>query len=309
MNKKLRELSILAILSATTLIPGAQAESPTPKPPVAHAEAPKSPATFCRYVPERSDDFAWENDLVAFRVYGPALSKTKGSEDSGVDCWLKRVRYPIIDRWYSGKNYHVDQGEGHDPYHVGSSRGCGGTAIWSEGKMITPGLYKEWKIISQTTEISVFELIYHYHIGERTITETKRITIELGQRLFKSESLFTENNKPAQLEIAIGITTHDGKADTTLNPESGWMACWEKIGGQGLGTGVVVDSSFKVSMKEDKSAKKDKSHALAIIATNDKGQTIHYAGYGWEKAGEIKTSKQWQEDLNGFALKQNNDNK
>lgn len=307
MHKKLCNLSLIAIFSASTLIQVVNAEAPTAKPLAVHAEPPKSPATFCRFVPERMDDFAWENDLVAFRVYGPALRKTKGSEDSGIDCWLKRVKYPIIDRWYSLKNYHADEGEGHDPYHVGSSRGCGGTAIWSEGKLITAGLYKEWKIISQTPEISVFELIYHYNMGERTITETKRITIELGQRMFKSESLFSENNKPVQLEIAIGITTHDGKAEATLNPKSGWMTCWEKIGGQGLGTGVVVDSSFKVSMREEKSAIKDKSHILAIIATNAQGQTIHYAGYGWEKAGEIKSLKQWQEFLEGFTLNQKKD--
>src|SRR5690606_35419424 len=27
------------------------------------------PMTFARYVPERLDDFAWENDVVAFRLY------------------------------------------------------------------------------------------------------------------------------------------------------------------------------------------------------------------------------------------------
>lgn len=27
--------------------------------------------TFGRYVPERSDDYAWENNLIAYRVYGP----------------------------------------------------------------------------------------------------------------------------------------------------------------------------------------------------------------------------------------------
>ncbi|NEU68475.1 DUF4861 domain-containing protein [Spirosoma agri] len=32
------------------------------------------PKTYCRYVPERYDDFAWENDKVAFRIYGAALN-------------------------------------------------------------------------------------------------------------------------------------------------------------------------------------------------------------------------------------------
>jgi len=33
--------------------------------------------TYCRYVAERKDDFAWENDNIAFRMYGKALEGTK----------------------------------------------------------------------------------------------------------------------------------------------------------------------------------------------------------------------------------------
>jgi len=49
--------------------------------------------TFCRFVPERADDFAWENDQIAFRAYGPAARNKP--ENSGFDCWLKRVDYPM----------------------------------------------------------------------------------------------------------------------------------------------------------------------------------------------------------------------
>src|SRR5687767_4261811 len=65
-----------------------------------YAEAEeRTKSTYCRAVPERADDFAWENDLAAFRVYGPALRSKP--ENSGIDCWLKRVEYPIIDKWYA----------------------------------------------------------------------------------------------------------------------------------------------------------------------------------------------------------------
>ena len=37
--------------------------------------------TFARYVPERIDDFAWENDKTALRAYGPKARK--GSESAG----------------------------------------------------------------------------------------------------------------------------------------------------------------------------------------------------------------------------------
>lgn len=93
-----------------------------------------------------NSDFAWENDKVAFRTYGPACQKLfedgkpGGLISSGIDCWLKRVDYPIIDKWYkkneAGGSYHVDDGEGLDNYHVGTTRGCGGTAIIEDGKLV-----------------------------------------------------------------------------------------------------------------------------------------------------------------------------
>ena len=33
---------------------------------------------FGRFVPERLDDYAWENDRIAFRIYGPALIEKDG---------------------------------------------------------------------------------------------------------------------------------------------------------------------------------------------------------------------------------------
>ena len=47
-----------------------------------------APMVYGRFVPERKDDFAWENNRVAFRVYGPALEAT-GEISNGMDFWLK----------------------------------------------------------------------------------------------------------------------------------------------------------------------------------------------------------------------------
>ncbi len=40
-----------------------------------------------RYVPERLDDFAWENDKIAHRTYGPALARAGASRASARKCW------------------------------------------------------------------------------------------------------------------------------------------------------------------------------------------------------------------------------
>ena len=74
-------------------------------------ERPKS-ETFCysRFVPERTDDYAWENNRVAFRMFGPTAQKMVeegvpgGTLSSGIDAWLKKVDYPIINNWYKNNN-------------------------------------------------------------------------------------------------------------------------------------------------------------------------------------------------------------
>lgn len=46
--------------------------------------------TFGRYVPERLDDFAWENDIIAFRMYGKALELQGKGNAYGTDVWVKK---------------------------------------------------------------------------------------------------------------------------------------------------------------------------------------------------------------------------
>ena len=81
--------------------------------------------TFGRYVPERKEDFAWENDKIAFRMYGKELEKTPKEMGLGVDVWVKRTERMIINERYKRGEYHIDHGDGMDYYHVGFSLGAG----------------------------------------------------------------------------------------------------------------------------------------------------------------------------------------
>ena len=60
------------------------------------SEASSADVCFSRPVPERLDDFAWENDLTAHRIYGPAVARPapegEGLVSSGTDVWSKRGR-------------------------------------------------------------------------------------------------------------------------------------------------------------------------------------------------------------------------
>ena len=95
---------------------------------------------YGRFVRERRDDFAWENDLVAHRMYGAAL-ETWAQEpltSSGLDVWVKRTPRLVINEWYMVDDYQgrrdhdrrglgrVPRTRGRPPAHAGdgASRGC-----------------------------------------------------------------------------------------------------------------------------------------------------------------------------------------
>jgi hypothetical protein len=195
-----------------------------------------------RFVPERKDDFAFENDKVAFRIYGPALKNS--IENSGVDCWLKRVNYPIIDKWYKGAeegiSYHKDHGEGYDPYQVGESLGCGGLALWINGRMHLSNVYRQYRVLKNGPDETVFEVEYSWDDMTKETKEIRRFTLTAGSQLFKADSQIFIEGKPAQVEVAIGVTTHNGLAQSFADPQANWVAVWETINGSGLGTGVVL---------------------------------------------------------------------
>ncbi|RYD48748.1 MAG: DUF4861 domain-containing protein [Verrucomicrobiaceae bacterium] len=273
---------------------------------------PARPRTYARFVPERMDDFTWENDLVAFRTYGPALRR--GPENSGIDCWFKRVPYPVIDKWYIqdrlkleygkvNKPYHDDQGEGYDVYKVGDTRGCGGASVWADNRLHNSETYVSQKIIENTPERIVFELDYASKFKGRTLRETKRITLIMGQRLFQSDSKFTLDGEPAKdLEIAIGLMPQVKGSEPNFSPKTGTMLVWEKLDGYGLGTGIAIDPSRVLGMKTH-TDEAGQTQALCMTKTDSEGSVRWFSGFGWEGQGDITTAEKWASHLETFAGK------
>lgn len=259
-----------------------------------------------RYAPDRDFDLAWENDLVAFRIYGKQANPTDGL--SGVDCWHKKVSYPILDKWYRGNfegiTYHRDHGEGCDKYHVGKTRGCGGVGIWKDEQILRSGLYESWEVISQTQTSLSFKLVYSWNLEGERIVETRVISIENGQQLYSAESHFTKNGMPVNdLEIAIGLSTQNGIGEVTLNEKQGWLSTWYQLGKDEtwmIGTGIITGTNNLVKMLEKKSENKDESHALAIVKTDSNGAIKWQSGFAWNQAGKINSLKEWNSYLDFF---------
>ncbi len=264
--------------------------------------APVFPArTFARYIPERLDDFAWENDKVAHRTYGPALAlpaNGTGKEvlvTSGLDVWCKRVSYPVVDRWYNKghDHYHHDEGEGMDMYQVGPSRGCGGTGVWDGKTLHTGRNYQTWKILANGPIRTIFELTYEtWNANGVFVSETKRFTVDAGHNLDRIDSTFAITGAK---EIIVGIGLNKAPADkgqdekisTTPVSADGSLAQWvvQKTNGD-LGTALIVPEGF-TGFAED-----ERNQLVLAKATAGRALT-YYAGAGWSKAGEFTSQQAW----------------
>lgn len=264
--------------------------------------APVFPAKVsARYVQERLDDFAWENDRVAHRTYGPALAAPaeagSGKEvlvTSGLDIWFKRVDYPIVDRWYNKghDHYHKDEGEGMDMYQVGKSRGCGGTGVWHGGALFTSTNYKSWKVLANGPVRAVFELTYDgWDAGGTRVTEVKRFTVDAGHQLDQIDSTFTFSG-PRELTVAVGLNkspsdkNQDPKIAVAKNERDPSLLQWVQQASNGaMGTAVVVPSASGFA--------EDALNHL-VLARVESGKPLrYYAGAAWDRAGHIVSQEAW----------------
>lgn len=167
------------------------------------------PRTYVKYAENRLGDIAWENDLVAYRVYSQLIEE-KNHSFSGVDMWPKSVDYSIIDKWFelnaNGEPYHIDRGEGCDFYTMGTARGTGGTGVWTDGQLWTSKVYSHYDILRNDSSRIAFTLDYEpYQAGAVTVTEKKQIDFVLGTPFYRISSTL-ESSDGSDIVYAVGIS-------------------------------------------------------------------------------------------------------
>ncbi|WP_228896168.1 DUF4861 family protein [Pseudoduganella aquatica] len=275
---------------------------------------PFASQSSARYVPERLDDFAWENDKLAHRTYGPALAApaAPGSgkevlETSGLDLWFKRVNYPIVDRWYNKghDHYHHDEGEGMDMYNVGKSRGAGGAGVWLGGTLYTSSNYASWKVLANGPVRTIFELNYSaWNANGTQVSEVKRFTVDAGHYMDRVDSTFTFAG-PKTLPIAIGLNKtptdkgEDPKIAVVKDKASTAVLQWIQQATKGsFGVAMVLPSATDYT--------EDKLNEL-IVANATSGQPLtYYVGGAWERSGDITSQAQWEAYVHNVALRARN---
>ncbi len=255
--------------------------------------SPVDSKTFCRYVPERKDDFAWENDRIAFRMYGKALEGTKENAN-GIDVWVKRTNQLILNERYKRGEYHIDHGDGMDYYHVGMSLGAGNIAPYFNDSIYYPTNYREWKVLDNGPLRSSFQLSYDpWEVNGEKITMTKTISLDAGMQLSRIEVSFSFS-KTDSLPVAVGIIKRNDPGTILLEQANGLMAYWEPTHLQDGTTGVGC--LFLSPVKE---VKVNNLHMLSISQVAKGQPFVYYAGAAWDKARLITSAPAWFTYLQG----------
>jgi pectinesterase len=248
-------------------------------------------------------DYAWENDRIAFRMYGPALA---AEVNNGIDVWTKRVHYPIVAKWYKeaessapGKDsYHQDRGEGADFFSVGRSLGAGASGLWREGKVVQPGVFTSWKTLANGPIRVSFVLTYSWFLDGDSVKEEKVISLDAGENLNRIEVRFSGSKTPKGMSLACGLVKRAGTTVSRDN-KSCILSLWgpvndEPVNGS-LGTAVVLPPGVCSGDAEDK------DQFLVIGDSRPAVPFIYFAGAGWTGNGGFSNGEGWAAYLKDFV--------
>ena len=282
--------------------------------------------TVCygRLYPERKDDYAWENDRGAYRVYGPALQRT-GEKSYGIDVWSKNtpelvveqrywtedvVMIPIVERerslnrqrgdsLYRTISYHHDHGRGMDLYKVGATLGCGAPALMDGNRMVYPYCFVDYEILDNGPLRTTVLLNYERKAfrGD-SITEHRIISLDKGSNFNCMTVWYTNLREPARLasgvvihsenqeQVALGVD-YVAYADPTDNP---------RVNNCQLFVATIYPTrTVETQLYGEPSNGTDK-HAIGVV-NNYRGERFtYYFGSAWSKY-DVRTMAEWQQRI------------
>lgn len=238
---------------------------------------------FGRFVPERMDDFAWENNLIAHRMYGPALEAT-GEISNGIDIWLKRTDSLIIDKWYTpGFNYHADHGEGLDCYKVGRTLGSGAMAPYEKDSLWLGNNYIQYKVLDNGPIRIAFQLDYApFRVDTVMVTERRTISLDANTRFNKITEEYTGDFDKMKVAAGVVLRGPGGKVLDILNKPIKMVGYWEPLNTDNkpdnghTTVGLVFPCEIKVETRL--------GHLLGSTTIPQGKPFTYQMGAGWSKS-------------------------
>ena len=275
------------------------AEGPTALPPVVtplptpNAEGQK-PRAVAMLAPYRYDDILWENDRTAHRIYGRALEAAEPPSSSGIDVWVKNVRWPFMDRQLRTGKQHEFHGEGLDFYDVHLTRGAGGLGIWEDNKLWVSRNWRSYQILKNGPDVASFKVDYApwpVDVG-RKVWETRTFTLPLGTNFTRLVSTIS-SDKPGPLIVGIGITKRKGPSGSgvfTQDAAAGRVSYWEPtdpVKGT-MGIAVMVDPKAVIEVRQDF------ENYLVLVKVEPGKPFVYYMGAAWDKGLDFHDRAGWE---------------
>lgn len=293
-----------------------------------------------RLFTERQDEFGWENDRVAYRIYGHGGAVgydlfNKSTSDLMLDYWYAseqnqemrsvskqlhdRGYHDLADQVYNAFCYHIDHGKGMDCYTVGPTLGGGANALLKEdGTLFMPQCYKTFEILDQGPLRFTVRFTYPTQDfnGEK-VTETRIITLDAGSRFNRVTLSYDGLTKPTPM--ASGTVVHKSNPSAyVLSQESGYL------GYEDLGDASVYNAKYKDELAKqmgkiyigllypDKSIQTlyqqrengiATGHILATTTYHPATTYTYYFGSGWDKnpSTSFHTLTDWEAFLSQSA--------
>lgn len=260
---------------------------------------PYDTLAYSRYVPERADDYAYENNLVAGRIYGPGLADPR---TFGPDIWLKSTDRLIIDEWYAKNDYHHNYGEGMDCYKVANTLGGGALAPYVGDRIIIGDNYAEQERICNGPVRTKAVLKYgEINVDGNLVTTVKEISLDANSRFLKTSTWF-DAVSIQEIPVVLGAVMHDVVARTDGDH---YIAFTEKASDSSdperdgnISVGLVVDAAEQGV----EAATMDGHAVLKAVATSGKRFDV-WTGSGWSQGG-IESPEAWADAVKDFAYAQ-----
>ncbi len=253
-----------------------------------------------RYVPERKDDYEYENNLVLGRIYGPAL---EGPRTFGPDIFIKNTPALVFDRWLAGRDFHRNHGEGMDCYMVGKTLGGGSCAPVSDGRVCTGDNYATQKRLCNGPVRTAAEFTWsELEFGGAAVTVKRSLSLDANTRLVHWTASFEASGKDS-LDVVVGAVLHDVKSIvygrdyisfTELASDSR-----ELVNDDLISIGLILSDRFTAEAAELD------GHAVLKFRVKC-GETVDYwTASGWNKGG-VESPESWNEYMKEQAFAVNN---
>lgn len=262
----------------------------------------------------RKDDIAWENDRCAYRIYGPALQKT-GERSFGTDVWVKNTPDTVVYERYikdmigNRKNddeteiltsFHLDHGNGLDPYRVGATLGLGAPSLMVGKNQVLPYCYKDYRILDNGPLRFTVDLTYNPStVGDmKNVVEHRIISLDKGSNFNKMTVWYDGLTTPTDFATGFPIHEEDTETKTFAKDYVSYADPTDnvEVNNSQVYVGVLFPEGIDNTYYQlfDKKHDGATGHALGLKrGLKNQEKYSYYFGAAWSKY-DVRSYAEWQ---------------